>query len=93
MRLLHDGQISAEVGIEDFVEAHEAQGADHLAGYRGARLVAESFADRRANGRRRLYNHVQIGIFERAENILRGIVFQYGRGRARVRALPAWTAP
>ena len=50
VRLFHDGQVCAEVDVEDLVEAEHAHGGEHLALGVGADGVAELFADGGAHG-------------------------------------------
>ena len=62
LRLFHDGEVSAEVGIEDAVEAQTMEGSDHLAGaVFFADLVAEFLSDGRADGRSGLDDDIFAG--------------------------------
>ena len=48
---LEDGHVGGEAGVVDVLEAHELQGGDELARHVLARLRAEVFAQRHADGR------------------------------------------
>ena len=60
--LLHDGEVSTEIGIKDLVKAKTAHGSDHLAGYRGAHGQTEFLAEGGTDGRSRLDHHVGLRI-------------------------------
>ena len=61
-RFLHDGQVRAEVGVENRVKAQPAQRRDRPARFRRARLETETFADGSADRRRDLREDVLAGV-------------------------------
>ena len=87
--LFHDRDIRPEVGVEDGVEAHAAQGVIELPGQVGARLVAKGFAQRDAHRRRNLHHAVTRGIAQRLPHGLGLVEFKDGPHGAVGRTLTA----
>ena len=85
----HDGQIGAEVGVEDGLEAHAAQRGVDLAGEVLADGEAEGLADGDADGRSDLSNAEGIRVCKLIPNGNRFIVLGDGSGGAVRRALAA----
>ena len=84
-----DRQVGGEVGVEDGAEAQPAQGGHHLAGHQRAGRIAETFAQRRADGRRGLHDDVVVGLVERLPNLLDLVLLGDGADGADGRALAA----
>ena len=72
---LDDRQVGGEVGVEDGVEAESPQGGGHLAGDQRAGRVAETLAQRRANGRRGLDDDMLVRIVERLPDLVDLVLF------------------
>ena len=90
--LFHDGQVRAEVGVEDLVEAQAPEGAGHLAGDGGAHRDAEFLAEGGADGGSGLHDDVLARIGQGRPN-LRGVVLlmqgAHGAGRDALAAVDA----
>lgn len=86
---LHDREIRAEVRVEDFVEAEEMQGRDHLSRDDGARLHAEGIAQGDAHRRRDLHDDVLLRVLQRVEDLLRVVLLDERARRADEAALAA----
>lgn len=87
--LLHDREVRAEVRVEDFVEAEEMQGRDHLSRDDGARLHAEGIAQGDAHGWRDLHDDVLLRVLKRVEDLLRVVLLDERARRADEAALAA----
>ena len=87
--LFEDRQVGGEVGVEDGVEAQPPQGGHHLAGHQRARRIAEAFAQRRADGRRGLHDHVVVGLVEGLPNFVDLVLLGDGADGADGRTLAA----
>ena len=86
---LHDRQVGGEVRVEDGVETESPQSRDHLAGHQRAGRVAETLAQRRADGRRRLHDDVLVGIVQRVPDLVDLVLFGDRSDRADRRTLAA----
>ena len=87
--LFENREIGREIRVENGAEADATQRRDHLARDQRAGRITEALAQRRANGRRRLHDHVVVGLVERAPNVLDLILFRDGAHRAHGGALAA----
>ena len=65
----HDGQVSAEIGVEDLRKAQTAQRGGHLAGNAGADRHAEFFTQRSAHGGSGLHHNVLGTVSQRVPNV------------------------
>jgi len=66
---LHDGQVSTEIGVEDSVKAQLAQSSDHLAGNKGAGLIAKALAQSGAHSGSCGNDNVLGGIVESVDDL------------------------
>ena len=62
--LLHDGEVSAPVGVEHVVKAHAVEGSGQLAGLTGAGGQAEALANAHADRRSGLHHHMLVGVVD-----------------------------
>ena len=69
VRFFHNGQVSAEIGVEDLRKAQTAQRGGHLAGNAGADRHAEFFTQRSAHGGSRLHDHMLGAVGQRVPNV------------------------
>ena len=63
--LFHNGEVSGEVGVEDFVESESAETGDQFSGHRDARFESELLTDRDADSRSSLDDDSLGGIVDR----------------------------
>ena len=87
--LLHDGQVSREVGIEDLVEAQTLQGLGHLAGHAGADGHAELLAQGNADSGGGLHDHDLLRIGDGGPHLGGVVLLSQGAHGAGVDALAA----
>ena len=74
--LFHNGEVSAEVGVEDLIKAQHMQRGGHLAGDERADRHAEAFAESGADRRRGVNDNV-LGRIGQSREDLGGVVLFY----------------
>ena len=91
-RFFHDGQVGAEIGIEDIVRTERTQGSDHLPFDKGTGVHAKGFAQADADSRSRLEDDDLFRVFQGRLDLVDIVDFDDGTKGAGRRTLAAVNA-